>query len=68
MNQSSYKGKVLRKGERGTVEGIKNIMWLLIAFILGVTVGLYWGGMTVKQQFQEMQTMKEQFVMESLSE
>ncbi|MEJ2068137.1 MAG: hypothetical protein P8Y09_09395 [Deltaproteobacteria bacterium] len=49
------------------MERIKNIMWLLIAFMLGVTFGLYWGGMTVKQQFREMQTMKEQFVVGSFS-
>ena len=58
---------MLEKRDGIAMEGIKNIIWLLIAFMLGVTVGLYWGGMTVKQQFKEMQTMREQFVVEPFS-
>ena len=67
MNESIYKSMVLNKREGMVTEVIKNIIWLLIAFMLGVTVGLYWGGMTVKQQFKEMQTMREQFVVEPFS-
>jgi Na+/H+-dicarboxylate symporter len=43
---------------------IEQAMWLLIVFILGVTVGLYWGGMTVKHRLQEAQAMKGQFFVE----
>lgn len=61
-------GMIIKKEKRGiTVKGIKNMMWLLIAFMLGVTVGLYWGGMTVKQQIREAQAMKDQFVVGGFS-
>jgi hypothetical protein len=43
---------------------IEQSIWLLIIFILGVTVGLYWGGMTVKHRLQEAQAMKDQFLVE----
>lgn len=59
---------VLRKKEGVAMERMKNIIWLLIAFMLEVIVGLYWGGMTVKQQFQEVQAMREQFLIERFSQ
>lgn len=46
---------------------VENVIWLLIAFILGITVGLYWGGKSVKQQLQDAQAMKDHFLVEQFS-
>jgi uncharacterized protein YneF (UPF0154 family) len=46
---------------------IKNAMWLLVAFMFGISVGLYWAGVTVKQELQEARAMNDQFLAEQFS-
>jgi len=47
---------------------VKYAIWLLIAFMFGITVGLYCGGAAAKHQVTEQMAMKDQFVMQPLSE
>jgi hypothetical protein len=66
MKHSLYdRGRTEKEGDAMKIIG--NAIWLLLAFMLGVSVGLYWGGSTVKQQLREAQAMKDQFLVEQFS-
>jgi uncharacterized protein YneF (UPF0154 family) len=47
---------------------VKYVIWLLIALMFGITIGLYCGGVAAKHQFKEQMAIKDQFVMQQLSE
>lgn len=47
---------------------IKYVMWLLIAFMLGITIGVYFGGVTAKQHIAEQMAIKDNFVTQQFSE
>jgi hypothetical protein len=47
---------------------VTSVLWLLIAFMLGITIGLYCGAVTAKHQFQETMILKDHFVAGRLSD
>jgi len=50
------------------MERVEYVIWLLIAFMFGITIGLYCGGVAVKQQLREQMVLKDHFVMQRFSE
>ena len=47
---------------------VKSVIWLLIAFMFGIAIGLYCGGVAANQHIREQMALKDQFVMQRFSQ
>lgn len=55
--------------EGDTMERIvKSVIWLLMAFMFGIAIGMYYGGVAANQQIREQMVLKDQFVMQRFSQ
>ena len=50
------------------MERVDYVIWLLIAFMFGITVGLYYASVAARRQLKETMVMMDHFVMQRFSE